>query len=158
MTETFSAAAPFWVTFALALALCRLRPGFLFFVSVFPGTVAHEFAHFVVALVLSGRPEAPKVYPVKTEEGWTLGSVAFRPNWWNGTFVALAPLLLIPLAYELYRLAGLASSTSQLIYGYIAGASLFAAIPSRADWLIAFRYPAGILLLALASAGMRHLA
>jgi len=120
--------------------------------------LAHELAHFLVALLLRGRPEAPKVYPVETDDGWTLGSVAFTPNWWNGSFVALAPMLLVPLTYALYRLAEAASPLQQFAFGYIAGACLFAALPSRTDMAIAFRYPAGTLVLALIGAACWHFA
>src|SRR5207253_2132543 len=65
-----------------------------------PGTIAHELAHFVVGLVLLAKPRGFSIWPRAHAHTWTLGSVSFgNIGLLNGAFVALAPLLLLPIAW-----------------------------------------------------------
>jgi hypothetical protein len=63
-----------------------------------PGTVAHELAHFVVAFMFGARPAFPSLLPVRTQRGWQLGSVPIPGRPRQGAAIAMAPLLLAPLA------------------------------------------------------------
>ena len=65
----------------------------LYAVVTLPGTFLHELAHYVAAATLNGHPGNFNLVP----NGNTLGSVTFRPNWYNAATVGLAPLLLAPL-------------------------------------------------------------
>lgn len=153
--------AAFWVTFVGATVLYRRYRGGLFFIAAFPGTLAHELAHYITALLMRGKPSPIDMVPKKIEDGWRLGSVAFVPNFFNGSFVALAPLLLFPTAWLLAKNAGHFQWSTQLWLGYVAGCLANSALPSSADWKIVRDYPLGFILLLLIGAAlwnMRHLA
>ena len=78
--------------------VCRHAGMWIYALVALPGTLAHESAHFIVAFMLGARPEFPSLVPVRTERGWRLGSVAFRVGHARALPIALAPLLLAPLA------------------------------------------------------------
>ena len=143
-----------WAALAVVLAVQRLARRFgLWAYAAFalPGTLAHELAHFGVALVLAGDPRLPRLWPQRTERGWRLGSVAFRAPWWRAGPIALAPLLLMPasLAWLIVFVAD-ARGMALALHAWIAGTLLSAALPSRADLRIAapFLALAGVVLLA----------
>jgi hypothetical protein len=103
-----------------------------------PGTLAHELAHYLVALILFAKPSFPSLLPQRSEHGWRLGSVAFRAGLLRSVPIALAPLLLAPLA--LYWAATfLAPATWPLLalHAWIVGALVSACLPSKADFKIA---------------------
>ena len=103
-----------------------------------PGTALHEFSHYAVALCLGGRPEFPSLLPQRTERGWRLGHVRFRPGHLRAMFVGLAPLLLAPLAYWwAITLFVHAAMPLYLLHGWIVAALLQACFPSPADWKLA---------------------
>jgi hypothetical protein len=140
--------APWWAWAAVVavLALQRLARRFgLWAYAAFalPGTLAHELAHFVVALVLAADPQLPRLWPRRTERGWRLGSVAFRARWWRAGPIALAPLLLMPasLAWLAVFVAD-ARGGWLALHAWIAGTLLSAALPSRADLRIAAPFTA----------------
>ena len=65
-----------------------------------PGTIAHELTHFVVGLLLLAKPRGFSIWPTPQGHTWRLGSVSFgNIGLLNGAFVALAPLLLLPIAW-----------------------------------------------------------
>jgi len=71
----------------------------LFALWVLPGTALHEIAHWSVALLCGGRPGALSLWPNFRGRRWTLGYVIIaNPTWYNRVPIALAPLLLLPLA------------------------------------------------------------
>jgi hypothetical protein len=75
--------------------LCRL-----------PGTALHELAHYLVGFVTGGRPAGFTIIPRKSGSGntWILGSVTLRnPSMLSSLPSGLAPLLLLPLAWMLFR-------------------------------------------------------
>jgi hypothetical protein len=116
-----------------------------------PGTLAHELAHFIVALVLAADPRLPRLWPQRSEHGWRLGSVAFRAPWWRAGPIALAPLLLMPASLAwLVAFVADARGVWLTLHAWIAGTLLSAALPSRADLRIAapFLALAGIALMA----------
>jgi len=103
-----------------------------------PGTLAHELAHFVVAFVLGAQPSFPSIAPIRTEHGWRLGSVAFRVGYACALPIALAPLLLAPLA--LWWAGWFLHPASWPLYGlhvWIVAALLTASLPSATDFKLA---------------------
>ncbi|MBI3804703.1 MAG: hypothetical protein HY282_13180 [Nitrospirae bacterium] len=104
-----------------------------------PGTFVHELMHFIFGLFLLAKPAGFSVWPRHSGKGWTLGSVSFqRIGLLNGAFVALAPLLLFPLAWLcLIRFAVPFWVQHRwgwwLVAGYGTATMLFAALPSCQD-------------------------
>jgi hypothetical protein len=104
-----------------------------------PGTIAHELTHFVVGFLLHAKPHGFSIWPRPRGNAWTLGSVSFRNiGLFNGAFVALAPLLLLPIAWLclIHVLAPLWIEGQWgwwLLAGYLAATALFAALPSFQD-------------------------
>ena len=104
-----------------------------------PGTIAHELMHLVVGFVLHAKPHGFSVWPRRSADGWTLGSVSFANlGLVNGAFVALAPLLLLPIAWwSLVHLLVPFWVDGQwgwwLLGGYLGATALFAALPSLQD-------------------------
>lgn len=104
-----------------------------------PGTVAHEAAHLLVGLVLGAGPQGFSILPKPAAGGWRLGSVSFsRIGLINGAGVALAPLLLLPLAWLgltaiLLPLWEHGQWGWWLLAGYLTATALFAALPSWQD-------------------------
>jgi len=115
-----------------------------------PGTLAHELAHFVVAFVLGAQPSLPSMRPIRTEHGWRLGSVAFRVGYARALPIALAPLLLAPLA--LWWAGSLLHPATLPLYAlhvWIVAALLTASLPSTTDFKLAL--PALIVIALLAA-------
>jgi hypothetical protein len=104
-----------------------------------PGTIAHELAHFVVGLLLLAKPRGFSVWPRAHGHTWRLGSVSFgHIGLLNGAFVALAPLLLLPIAWlcvvhVLLPLWNHGQWGWWLLAGYLTATALFAALPSFQD-------------------------
>ena len=104
-----------------------------------PGTIAHELAHFVVGLLLLAKPRGFSIWPKAQSHSWRLGSVSFgNIGLLNGAFVALAPLLLLPIAWlcVVYVLLPLWNDSQWgwwLLTGYLTATALFAALPSFQD-------------------------
>lgn len=132
------------VAVVLLLLPWTLRGRSLGQVLAWPGTVAHELAHFVVALLCGARPQTLRLWPERSAEGTVLGSVAFRANWLTAGWVALAPLWLLgPFAVWLLAFRAAGSLAEECAAGVIAGYCLQACTPSRTDWLLALRHPLG---------------
>lgn len=112
-------------------------------VNVF-GTFLHETAHYLVGLILLARPVSFSVFPKKTAAGYTLGTVQFvNLTWWNAIPVAMAPLLLLVVAYHFDGVYygwfdGVHSTGIDL--GYVFGLAVLIdnAIPSSTDFKVAF--------------------
>lgn len=103
-----------------------------------PGTVAHELAHFVVALLLGASPSFPSLLPQRSERGWRLGSVAFRAGLLRSVPIVLAPLALLPIALA-WAVAVLPTAPwpVRLLHLWLIAALAYASLPSRADLRIA---------------------
>ena len=110
-----------------------------------PGTFAHELAHFVVGFLLRAKPHGFSVWPRPRGHAWMLGSVSFRNiGLLNGTWVALAPLLLLPVAWLslihiLLPLWIMGRWGWWLLAGYLSATALFAALPSMQDIKLGWR-------------------
>jgi len=104
-----------------------------------PGTAAHECAHFLVGLLLWARPTRLSLWPQADGRGFRLGSVSFRHiDLVNGAWVALAPLVLLPLSWLglVHVLLPLWTGRQWgwwLLAGYLTATALFAALPSWQD-------------------------
>ncbi len=137
----------------------------LFALLVLPGTVLHELAHWAMALLCNGRPRAPSVVPNFTGKRWTLGYVIVdHPTWYNRPLIALAPLLLLPLAYLGYRYEVRPLfwwEWRRWLILYVVAMTLASALPSKEDLQMAQRQLFGLLLLglvlALSAWGLKHL-
>jgi len=103
-----------------------------------PGTLAHELAHYLMALLLFAKPSFPSLVPERTAHGWRMGSVTFRAGIFRAVPIALAPLLLVPLA--LTWAAGLmapATGPVYFVHAWVVGGLISACLPSSADFRIA---------------------
>jgi len=81
-----------------------------------------------------------------------LGSVTFTPRWWSAGFVALAPLYWLPLLSTLLAWRALSQPREvQFFCGYVIATLCWGSIPSKEDWRIAIRYPAGTFVLLTAA-------
>lgn len=128
------------------------RSFWLFSLLALPGTFCHETCHWIVGKLLKGCPKHFTVLPRREGHGFVLGSVAFANlRWYNGFFIGLAPLGLLPLVYGLllWRLRSHpALDWSEAGIAFLLANLLFAAMPSWQDLRIAARSPIGWLLLA----------
>lgn len=138
----------------VALAVIRLgrHAGMWIYALVaLPGTLAHELAHYIVALVLFAHPRFPSLIPIRMERGgWQLGSVAFRANFARALPIAMAPFALAPLA--LWWAGTFLHAAPWPLYGlhaWLVAAMITASIPSRADFRLAL--PALIALIVAAA-------
>lgn len=128
---------------------------FIYMLFVLPGTVAHELAHWCVAVVTNGKPKFPSFFLKRTRDGVMLGQVSFKnPRWYNAAFIALAPLLLLPFGAWLYLHE---IATIPLLHAYhwinlyLIIAAGFSALPSALDVRVAWKYGAPMLLATAAS-------
>lgn len=140
-----------WAAMLGALALIRVssRLGMWpYALLALPGTLAHELAHFAVALSLNADPSFPSLRPRRSEHGWRLGSVTFRAGWLRSVPIALAPLLLLPLALG-WAATFLAPAHGWHYFGqaWLVACLLSASLPSSADFRIAL--PALFLIAAM---------
>jgi hypothetical protein len=129
-----------WEDYACVLvALIGIRLGryagmWLYALIVLPGTLAHELAHYMVAFVLGANPRFPSLVPTRTPKGWQLGSVAIRAGHVRAVPIAMAPLLLLPVALWwsvlfLHHADGLLYA----VHAWVCAALLTACMPSGAD-------------------------
>lgn len=123
--------------------------GVLFWLLAFPGVLLHELCHFFMALFTGGRPVELSLVPSKDKEGrWTLGYVKFHPTWYNGSLIALAPLFIYVIGVVIYlsfvQYMGLGD---RVLWVYLLATFFAQAWPSQADWEIAGKYPAPVIIL-----------
>ena len=122
----------------VALLRIRASPWGLAVVAL-PGTFAHELAHFIIGLILRARPCGFSLWPRRNGKAWRLGAVTFRHvGILNGAFIALAPLLLLPLGWlSLMYLSVPAWANghwvSWLGAGYLTATLFYACTPSFTD-------------------------
>ena len=125
----------------------------IYALTALPGTLAHELAHYVVALVLGARPMFPSLLPVRTPRGWQLGSVQFRVGHARALPIAMAPLLLAPLAlWWASALLHPALIPMYFLHVWIVSALVTASLPSTMDFKIALPALGVIALLAVIAA------
>lgn len=113
------------------------------------GTFLHEMAHFIVALLLNGRPVGFSLFPVRHGDEWMLGSVEVKNvTWYNAIPIAMAPLTLFVGAYylDLWYISFLPIKTIWSDLGYIMALVVLIenAIPSMRDIQVASSNAIGI--------------
>jgi hypothetical protein len=125
-----------------------------------PGTILHELAHLVVALVTGGRPVGFSIVPQRDPARgvWRLGSVTIsRPGPVSALPSALAPLALNLVAYYLYRNWGrwfpadLGHTLLRYLTVYLFS---YSSIPSGQDIKVAISSPGGVLLYGCLGGGL----
>lgn len=110
----------------------------LFAMATLPGTFLHELAHYVSAFILGGDPQDFNLIPI----GTTLGSISFRPTWFNTATVSLSPLLLAPLTVWIAAKTARSNNPLKIVGGsYLAACSWVACLPSSVDIALALHYP-----------------
>jgi hypothetical protein len=131
------------------LYACRRAGMWIYALTALPGTMTHELAHFIVAFVLGARPQFPSLIPQRTPAGWRLGSVAVRTGRMRMMPIAMAPLLLAPLAlWWAIALMHPASVPLYFVHAWIVAALLTASLPSKTDFQLAWPAFAALALLA----------
>ena len=111
-----------------------------------PGTVAHELCHYLVGLLLNARPTKVVLWPVRIGNRLVLGEVSFSNlTWYNAALTGMAPLLLVPVAWNMAMSAG--PSWHNLMMAWFEAVLLASAIPSGTDFRVAFRFTAPPLFL-----------
>lgn len=117
-----------------------------------PGTILHELLHYVVGVIMNAHPCNFSIFPKKDllGGGYVMGSVGFRNiTFYNAIPASLAPLLLLPLSFLInrYVLPYIPQTlSSYVIYILLQTILIENAIPSRADFKIAFMFLSGIIL------------
>lgn len=141
-------------TMVVALGILHLaRRSFVLAALVsLPGTFAHELCHWGVGLLLKGQPRSFSVLPRRQGGGILLGSVGFAHlRWFNAPFIGLAPLLLLPAAYGLFRWQLQSAPTfgwPQAGVAFLVADLVIASLPSPQDLRIAASSPLSWMLLA----------
>lgn len=135
-------------TAVLVIALLdQLKHRFaVFALLAFPSTLAHESMHFLVAFILGGKPSTMHLWPSRHGNNYALGHVVIKNSTrFNMSPIALAPILLIPLAWHLLSYVPTKPSWWQvLVWGVIIGSLLYGSLPSGTDWRLAFKAPIGM--------------
>lgn len=121
---------------------------FLKIVLLLPGTILHEFLHFIVGLILNGKPVGFSLFPKKTSSGYILGSVSFKNiTFYNAFPIAIAPVLSILPAFYLFSLLQADISFElKLFYIYLIWTFIKCSLPSDQDIKIMFMYPLGVVI------------
>ncbi len=129
------------VAVILVLLLVTRRLGVIYFITAFPVTLAHELMHLLLGFLTLGRPCGLRVWPRRSANGYVLGSVSCRNvRWYNGLFIGLAPVLLLPcaLALLIWRLhAGPQVNSTEAIWAYAVACLTTASLPSWQDIRVA---------------------
>ncbi len=116
-----------------------------------PGTFLHELMHYLVGSFFNARPVNFTIFPKRNIDGdYVMGSVGFSNiRFYNAVPAAMAPLLLLPIAFYLNRY-GLPlmrpTLCNYVLYVLLQTILIENAIPSRADFKVAGMYLSGILL------------
>lgn len=163
LNEQQTSALLYLVGLSLALWLMNQarRSFWLLSLVALPGTFCHELCHWGMGKLLNAEPVRFTVLPRRQGDGFILGAVSFANlRWYNAFFVGLAPLLLLPLAYGLFRWRlgtqpSLGWPEAAMVF-FLANL-VFGSLPSGQDLRVAARSPIGWLLLAagLAWGGLR---
>ena len=116
-----------------------------------PGTFLHELMHYMIGSILNAHPTKFTIFPKRgIEGGYVMGSVTFRNlSFYNAVPASMAPLLLLPIGFYLNRhfLPTIHPSFfNYMLYVLLQTIIIENAIPSRADFRIAFNYLSGMLI------------
>ena len=116
-----------------------------------PGTFLHELMHYLVGLLMNAQPCNFTVFPRRDMEGnYVMGSVGFRNvTFYNAVPASMAPLLLLPIGFCInrYVLPNMNPTfANYTLYVLLQTIIIENAIPSRADFKVAFMFIRGLLL------------
>ena len=119
-----------------------------------PGTFLHELMHYLVGSLLNARPVNFTIFPQRNLDGdYVMGSVGFgNITFYNAVPSAMAPLLLLPIAFYINRYAlPLMAPTffNYILYVLLQTIIIENAIPSGADFKVAGMFLRGLLLYAV---------
>ena len=119
-----------------------------------PGTFLHELMHYLVGSLLNARPVNFTIFPQRNLDGdYVMGSVGFSNiTFSNAVPSAMAPLLLLPIAFYINRYAlPLMAPTffNYILYVLLQTIIIENAIPSGADFKVAGMFLRGLLLYAV---------
>ena len=119
-----------------------------------PGTFLHELMHYLVGSLLNARPVNFTIFPQRNLDGdYVMGSVGFSNiTFDNAVPSAMAPLLLLPIAFYINRYAlPLMAPTffNYILYVLLQTIIIENAIPSGADFKVAGMFLRGLLLYAV---------
>jgi hypothetical protein len=121
---------------------------FIKIILLLPGTILHEFLHFIIGFVLNGKPTGFSLIPKRTKSGYILGSVSFKNiTFYNAFPIAIAPVFsLIPAFYLFYLIQTQIDIQVKLLYCYLIWTFLKSSLPSTQDIKVMFMYPFGLAL------------
>ena len=121
------------------------------------GTIFHELIHYIFGLILGARPTRFSLLPKATESGYVLGSVSFAGlRGWQAPPVALAPLVLLPVAYliDQYFFSYVPFNlATYFAYVFALVVTIENALPSIADIKVAASFPLSLFLWMMAVIG-----
>jgi len=128
----------------------------IFFLISLPGTIVHELSHFVIGLILLGKPVNFTVIPKKSENGYIMGSVGFANITTINAFpIGLAPLTLLPITffgfeYSIKYLEKLHYVSAHIYIPVLLGVAIYSilmsCVPSSADYKIVFSKKIGLII------------
>lgn len=126
-----------------------------FFLFTVLGTISHELAHFVAALLTGARPASFTIIPRREGRHWELGSVMLtRVRWYNAAPAALAPIAVIALPFAVAWWRTRHPWTFQpvdLAIAFALAPQFLSFWPSAGDWRLAVRsWPYLIIIAGLA--------
>jgi len=113
---------------------------FFYFLFVFPFVFLHELTHFIISLLMGGKPRSFKVFPKKTQKGISLGEVSSENiNFINAFPISMAPLLLFGSLFFWENYFNFFGETiySYILFVYIIVNVTISAIPSSQDIKVA---------------------
>jgi hypothetical protein len=150
--------APYYLAAVLGMVLLLAvsrRLLLLFFVLALPATLAHELTHLIFGWLSNGKPAGLSLRPRRKGRSLVLGSVTcHNVRWYNGLFIGLAPLALLPFAALMFRWRSQSVTTfdlSEVGWVYAVACFTLAALPSWQDLKVALA-PSWLLLLLAALA------
>jgi len=116
-----------------------------------PGTALHELMHYLVGLILNAKPCNFTLFPKKSMDGgYVMGSVGFcNVRFYNAVPSAMAPLLLLFIGFYLNRYflpTMRLTAVNYILYVLLQTIIIENAVPSGADFKVAFAYPKGVIL------------
>ena len=119
-----------------------------------PGTFMHELMQYFVGAILNVIPVNFTIFPKRNLDGaYVMGSVGFSNiTFYNAVPSAMAPLLLLPIAFYINRYAlPMMTPTffNYVLYVLLQTIIIENAIPSGADFRVAGMYWRGLLLYAV---------
>lgn len=124
------------------------KGAFFLVITNLPMTIMHELSHFIMALLLGGRPTGLSLWPHREGNRWRLGSVTARLTLISALPTALAPIvwLLVALLILNGKEALAHGSFHMLAIVYLAVyLCVSASIPSWQDIKVALAHPLSLI-------------